>query len=104
MARRIETPAESLYRQSRRSAACSRPLSRTRRHPRLWQTKFATSLRVGHGIPRARMPRLFCWRASVTDEEWVSWGALDDDAWYERVRTDFGLDARPKKASQPADA
>jgi hypothetical protein len=32
----------------------------------------------------------------MTDEEWVSWGALTDDAWYERVQADFGLDARPK--------
>ena len=36
------------------------------------------------------------WRASMTDEEWVNWGALDDDAWYARVQRDFGLDARPK--------
>ena len=36
------------------------------------------------------------WRKSMTDEQWVEWGALDDDAWYERVRADFGLDARPK--------
>jgi NAD(P)-dependent dehydrogenase (short-subunit alcohol dehydrogenase family) len=37
------------------------------------------------------------WRESMTDEEWISWGALDDDAWYDRVQKDFGLDARPKK-------
>ena len=35
------------------------------------------------------------WRQSMNDEEWVNWGALDDDAWYERVKADFGLDARP---------
>ena len=35
------------------------------------------------------------WRRQMTDEAWVDFGALDDDAWYERVRTDFGLDARP---------
>ncbi len=34
------------------------------------------------------------WRKSMTDEEWVTWGALDDDAWYGRVQADFGLDAR----------
>ena len=33
------------------------------------------------------------WRASLTDEQWVEWGALPDDEWYERVRQDFGLDA-----------
>jgi NAD(P)-dependent dehydrogenase (short-subunit alcohol dehydrogenase family) len=36
------------------------------------------------------------WRASMNDEEWVNWGALEDEAWYARVKSDFGLDARPK--------
>jgi NAD(P)-dependent dehydrogenase (short-subunit alcohol dehydrogenase family) len=44
------------------------------------------------------------WRASMNDEEWVSWGALDDDAWYARVLHDFGLDARPKKERHSAQA
>jgi NAD(P)-dependent dehydrogenase (short-subunit alcohol dehydrogenase family) len=35
------------------------------------------------------------WRRQMTDEAWVDFGALDDDAWYDRVKTDFGLDARP---------
>jgi hypothetical protein len=34
------------------------------------------------------------WRASMTDEEWVAWGALDNDAWYARVKQDLGIDAR----------
>ena len=37
------------------------------------------------------------WRASMSDEDWVEWGALADDAWYERVSSDFGLDARSKR-------
>lgn len=36
------------------------------------------------------------WRKSMNDEQWVEWGALDDDAWYDRVQADFGLNARPK--------
>ncbi len=36
------------------------------------------------------------WRRAMSDEQWVEWGALDDDAWYARVEEDFGLDARPK--------
>ena len=36
------------------------------------------------------------WRKSMTDEQWVEWAALEDDAWHERVLADFGLDARPK--------
>ncbi|MBC7564346.1 MAG: SDR family oxidoreductase [Gemmatimonadaceae bacterium] len=35
------------------------------------------------------------WRASLSDEAWVEWGALDDDAWYARVQADPGMDARP---------
>lgn len=35
------------------------------------------------------------WRASLSDEAWVEWGALDDDAWFARVKADFGMDARP---------
>ncbi len=35
------------------------------------------------------------WRTAMSDEEWVDWGALDDDAWYQRVQRDFGLNARP---------
>ncbi len=37
------------------------------------------------------------WRAEMTDEEWVDWGAADDEAWYESVERDFGLDARLDK-------
>jgi len=36
------------------------------------------------------------WRAELSDEAWVEWGALDDDAWYARVKADFGIDARPE--------
>ena len=34
------------------------------------------------------------WRRQMSDEAWVDFGALDDDAWYDRVKADFGLDAR----------
>jgi len=37
------------------------------------------------------------WRKAKTDEEMVEWGALDDDAWYERVQQELGLDARPRE-------
>ena len=44
------------------------------------------------------------YRKNMSDEDWVDWGALDDDAWYERVKADFGLDARPwsRTAEMPA--
>lgn len=34
------------------------------------------------------------WRASLNDEQWIDWGARDDDAWYAGVQADFGLNAR----------
>ena len=34
------------------------------------------------------------WRAAMTDEQWVDWSALDDEAWYERVQNDFGMNVR----------
>jgi len=35
------------------------------------------------------------WRSAMTDEEWVDWGAVEDDeAWCARVQKDFGLDVR----------
>lgn len=34
------------------------------------------------------------WRTSMTDEQWVDWGAADDDTWYQSVERDFGLNAR----------
>ncbi|UCF36941.1 MAG: SDR family oxidoreductase [Acidobacteriota bacterium] len=34
------------------------------------------------------------WRSGMTDEQWIDWGAADDDTWYESVERDFGLDAR----------
>lgn len=35
------------------------------------------------------------WRAAMTDEQWIDWGASDDASWYEAVERDFGLNARP---------
>lgn len=34
------------------------------------------------------------WRAAMTDEQWVDWGAADDATWYQSVERDFGLNAR----------
>jgi NAD(P)-dependent dehydrogenase (short-subunit alcohol dehydrogenase family) len=31
------------------------------------------------------------WRASMTDEQWVEWGALSDEQWVEYVRQNFHL-------------
>ncbi len=39
------------------------------------------------------------WRASMSDEDWVSWNALTDDEWYDKVEKDFGLNARPRSTN-----
>lgn len=36
------------------------------------------------------------WRAGMNDEQWVDWGAADNDTWYAAVERDFGLNARPQ--------
>jgi hypothetical protein len=36
------------------------------------------------------------WRAGLSDEAWVDYHATrDDEAWYQRIAQDVGLDARP---------
>src|SRR5205814_5063440 len=47
-----------------------------------------------HPVGPDAMPFLQ-WRKAMSDEEWVAWGALGDDAWYDRLKADFGMDARP---------
>jgi hypothetical protein len=32
------------------------------------------------------------WRASLTDEQFVDWGALEDAAWVNAIKRDFGMD------------
>jgi hypothetical protein len=35
----------------------------------------------------------------MSDDDWVAWGALADEEWYDRVHKDFGLDARAKRTA-----
>lgn len=103
MARRIETPVNGTrYRH-------------TRRFPGLFQASFAAEADrspvqvarkireiIENGTWQLRHPvgpdaaPFLDWRRGMTDEQWVEWGALDDEAWYKRVQQDFGLDARLK--------
>lgn len=44
-------------------------------------------------------PFFLNWRAGMSDEEWVTFGATQaDEAWYQQIEQNFGLDARPKQA------
>lgn len=104
LARRAEVPLDGTkYRQVRRYGGLFRASfeSEASRPPSL----VAEAIReiIESGTWKLRHPvgpnsaEYIAWRKSKTDEEMVDWGALDDDAWYERVQQDFGLDAHPKE-------
>ena len=104
MARSAEVPLDSTnYRQVRRYGAIFRASfeSGAPRPP----TLVAKAIRdiIESGAWKLRHPvgpnsaEYIAWRKAKSDEEMVEWGALDDDAWYERVQQEFGLDARPKE-------
>lgn len=101
MARSIETPqAPSPYPQQRRFAAMFAASLKNPAPPAIVGDKVLEIVDSGtwqlrHPVGPDAAPFL-AWRNAMSDEEWVAWGALDDDDWYRRVQADFGLDARPK--------
>jgi NAD(P)-dependent dehydrogenase (short-subunit alcohol dehydrogenase family) len=101
MARRIEThEADSRYPQSRRFGALYSASLATSHRPEDVAKKIRHIIESGtwqlrHPVGPDAVPFLD-WRKSMSDEQWVEWGALDDDAWYARVEKDFGLALRPK--------
>ena len=109
MARRIEAPSgESHYPQGRRFAGLFGASLEKPTPPDLVAEKIREIIDSGtwqlrHPVGPDSVPFLG-WRAAMTDEEWVNWGALDDDAWYDRVQNDFGLDAHPKDRRHRAGA
>ena len=36
------------------------------------------------------------WRQSMNDEQWVELGSMEDDAWYDRIESDFTMKVRPQ--------
>jgi NAD(P)-dependent dehydrogenase (short-subunit alcohol dehydrogenase family) len=108
MARRAGVSPESVYPQARRfsgifTAALANPASPSFVADKIRDIVESGTWQFRH--PAGPDAQAFLgWRASMTDEEWVNWGALDDDAWYERVRADFGLDARQNRLPHSAGA
>jgi NAD(P)-dependent dehydrogenase (short-subunit alcohol dehydrogenase family) len=99
MAHAIERAPESLYPHARRfaglfRAALSNPIPpavtakviREIVESGTWQLRHASGPDAGGFL---------AWRASLSDEQWVQFNALDDASWYERVQSDLGVDARP---------
>ena len=101
MARRLEVADEpSPYPQQARIAALFAATLQNPAPPTLVADKILDIIDSGtwklrHPVGPDAGPFLE-WRASMTDEEWADWGALDHDAWYDRVEADFGLKARPE--------
>jgi NAD(P)-dependent dehydrogenase (short-subunit alcohol dehydrogenase family) len=102
MARRIAEPlADSPYPQVRRIsgmfvASLTKPAEPSLVAAKIREIVEGNSWQLRHLVgPDAQ--GFLDWRTSMNDQEWVNWGALDDEAWYERVSRDFGLDARPKR-------
>jgi NAD(P)-dependent dehydrogenase (short-subunit alcohol dehydrogenase family) len=104
MARRIETPHNpSPYPQQRRFAAMFAASLKNPAPPSVVGEKMVEIVESGtwqlrHPVGPDALPFLG-WRKAMNDEQWVEWGALENDAWYERVQADFGLDARPMTRS-----
>jgi len=101
MAKRIaEPPPASANRHARRFAAMFVASLKNPASPSLVAQKILEIIDSGtcdlrHPVGPDAVPFLQ-WRGAMTDEEWVDWGAMDDESWYQRVERDFGLDARPK--------
>jgi NAD(P)-dependent dehydrogenase (short-subunit alcohol dehydrogenase family) len=103
LARRVETPMDgSKYRHTKRFAGLFRasfesdaPRSTGQVAEAIREITESGTWTLRHPVGPDAAPFLE-WRKGMTDEEWVGWGALDDDAWYDRVQQEFGLDARPK--------
>ncbi len=102
MARRIETArSPSPYPQQRRFAGMFSASLKNPSPPSVVGEKVVDIAESGTWQLRhpvgADAEGFLGWRKAMSDEEWVTWGALNDDEWYERVKADFGLDARLEK-------
>jgi NAD(P)-dependent dehydrogenase (short-subunit alcohol dehydrogenase family) len=101
MARRIEDPGNaSPYLQQRRFAHMFAASLKNPASPSLVAEKIGEIIESGtwqlrHPVVPDAVPFLE-WRKSMTDEQWVSLNAADDDTWYSSMERDFGMAIRPK--------
>lgn len=104
MARDIGVDSDSKYPNSRRfaglfKASLQTPTNATLVADKILEIAESESWILRHPVGPDAAPFLE-WRASLSDEDWIDWHAAEDEAWYDAVSTDFGLDARADQKVQ----
>ena len=99
---------QSLYPQQRRTAALFAAALKNPTPPAVVAAKIVEIAESGtwqlrHLVGPDAAP-FVGWRQSMTDEQWIDLGALDDAAWYDRIEADFGIDARTAPSHVPVSA
>ena len=98
MARNISHGGDSIYPQPNRFgglfvASLKTPTSATLVADKILEIANSDVWQLRHPVGPDAAPFLH-WRASMTDEQWVDWNAMNDEEWYNAVETSFGLNAR----------
>ncbi len=98
MASDITVNNESIYPHSKRFAGLFKASLKTPTPPSLVADKIFevaenNNWKLRHPVGPDAEP-FIAWRASMSDEQWVDWNAVNDEEWYKSVEQDFGLNAR----------
>lgn len=98
MAQHIKVDSVSVYPQVRRfgglfAASLKNPTPASLIAAKILEIAESGTWQLRHPVGPDAIPFLG-WRASMTDEQWVEWNALNDEDWYNAVQNTFGLNAR----------
>lgn len=98
MAQHIKVDSVSVYPQVRRfgglfAASLKNPTPASLIAAKILEVAESGTWQLRHPVGPDAIPFLR-WRASMTDEQWVDWNALNDEDWYQAVQNTFGLNAR----------
>jgi NAD(P)-dependent dehydrogenase (short-subunit alcohol dehydrogenase family) len=98
MAQHIKVDSVSVYPQVRRfgglfAASLKNPTPASLVATKILEVAESGTWQLRHPVGPDAIPFLG-WRASMTDEQWVDWNALNDEDWYNAVQNTFGLNAR----------
>ena len=98
MAQHIKVDSVSVYPQVRRfgglfAASLKNPTPASLIADKILEVAESGTWQLRHPVGPDAIPFLG-WRASMTDEQWIDWNALNDEDWYNAVQNTFGLNAR----------